>query len=197
MEAKSTVALLLAAGESKRLGRPKQLLPYQGRTLLTHTFEELKVCCEDVLVITGAHREAVEAILPVEANVLWNPNWKQGMGSTIAMGVKDIINRTGVETILISTCDQPGLGRLHFKELLKTAEKKEGAATNYGKRGGVPAVFCRSVWSALIQLEGDKGARDLINSEQRDIEWVQPIGSVFDIDTEEDFLKLTRNPFQD
>ncbi len=197
MEAKSTVALLLAAGESKRLGRPKQLLPYQGRTLLTHTFEELKVCCEDVLVLTGAHREAVEAVLPVEANILWNPNWKQGMGSTIAMGVKEIVNRTGVEAILISTCDQPGLGRLHFEELLKTAEKKEGAATDYGKRGGVPAVFCRSVWSTLVQLEGDKGARDLINSQQGDIEWVQAIGSVFDIDTEEDFLKLTRNPFQD
>lgn len=197
MEAKSTVALLLAAGESKRLGRPKQLLPYKGRTLLTHTFEELKVCCDDVLVLTGAHREAVEAVLPVEANILWNPNWKQGMGSTIAMGVKELVNRTGVETILISTCDQPGLGRFHFEELLKTAEKNEGAATDYGKRGGVPAVFSRSVWSALEQLEGDKGARDLINYEQRDIEWVQPVGSVFDIDTEEDFLKLTRNPFQD
>lgn len=197
MGTKSTVALLLAAGESKRLGRPKQLLPFQGKTLLTHAYTELSACCDDVLVLTGAHRDEVEAVLPSDAKILWNPHWQQGMGSTIALGAREIAKNKEAQTLLISTCDQPGLGRLHYQALLRATEKCEGAATHYGKRGGVPAIFSLSLWPALFLLEGDKGARDLINAPQERIVLVQPNGSVHDIDTKEDFLKLTGNPLQD
>jgi molybdenum cofactor cytidylyltransferase len=197
MKKAKTAGLVLAAGESRRMGKPKQLLVWNGMTLIAHAVRELQTVCDFVLVITGESDAEIRAVLDEKANTLFNKEWKNGMGTSIACGISEIERIGGFDQVLITTCDQPGLRHRHYRGLLEQKRDALGIATDYGGQGGVPAVFSEPYWSRLRDLSQDRGARALINDTMYPFRRIKPLGDSRDIDTPEDFQDLTGKAFQD
>ena len=185
------VAVIVAAGESSRLGRPKQLLPWQGTTLVGHAVAEAAAVCRRVIVVTGAERQAVEnATSSGTAVCVHNPDWRGGMGTSIAAGVRHARD-TGAAAVLVMTCDQPRVGRDDLAALLELWQNAPAspAAALYSGSAGVPAVFPAGWFDRLTSLSADRGARGLLRSaaESADIQTLELPAAATDIDTPEDF----------
>ncbi len=190
-----TVAgVLLAAGGSRRLGSPKQLLKTNGVTLVERAARQLldAGCCP-VLVVVGANaadvRDAV-ATLPVECVENWH--WERGMGTSIALAVTQLhaVRFASVQAVLIATCDMPAVTVAHLAALDSvSAHGVLRVASAYpGPDGatvrGIPAVLPRADWTALRALDGDHGARDLLR--QPETLTVSLRKGNFDLDTPAD-----------
>jgi len=180
-------AALLAAGASRRLGQPKQLLPYRGAPLVQTIARELcATSCDRVVVVLGAHAGAVVpaiADLPValEANVLWS----EGIASSIRCAVAWAL-RTGCDALALALCDQPRLRAPHVDALValhRTCGRP--VASRYAGIAGTPAVFGATDFPALLALAGDGGARHLLAAAPA-IEW--PAGA-YDLDTPDDVAR--------
>lgn len=169
MSERRVAGVLLAAGGSRRLGAPKQLLKTNGVTLVESTARMLlEASCDPVVVVTGANsaevRDAV-AMLPVQC--VENVSWNQGIGSSIAIGVNLVNGVRLVDSVLIATCDMPSVSVDHLRALLSASEAGARVASEYaGASGdlvqGIPAVLPRADFDALMGLSGDTGARDLL-----------------------------------
>jgi CTP:molybdopterin cytidylyltransferase MocA len=172
-------AIILAAGESKRLGRPKQLVELRGEALLhraVRTADEAN--CAPIIVVLGAHHaEIVPHINLHPAVTLINTAWQEGMSSSVRLGLT-AVPRTA-EGALVLTCDQPAVSSSHLQQLVATAEV---TASEYAGRHGVPAYFPASIFAELMELRGDAGARDLL----RNAPTVHLSGGELDIDTKAD-----------
>lgn len=164
----SVPAIILAAGASIRLGQPKQLVRFNGETLLERA---IRIAAESgaspVIVVVGAHFEQVSAGVPLDdAIAIHNPDWKQGIASSIQAGLV-AIERLAPHSpgALILPCDQLRLSADHLRALLSAyAAQPEPSivASTYADVLGIPAVFPRSAFAALLALRGDKGARALL-----------------------------------
>ncbi|MBC7401009.1 MAG: nucleotidyltransferase family protein, partial [Mucilaginibacter sp.] len=154
--------IILAAGASSRMGFPKQTLLYKGRTLLEITIEAgLKSKCRPVTVVLGANSEKIEpGIKDYPINIIHNPDWETGMGSSIALAIKGIQNDTSINQAVIMLCDQPFVtSRLIDSMLYKQQEtNKRIIACNYKDTIGVPVLFNRALFDELIGLQGQEGA---------------------------------------
>lgn len=184
----SIAAIVLAAGASRRLGRPKQLIRLDGETLLERT---LRVCgeagCTPVIIVLGASADAVLGGSSLgNAVVVMNNDWAQGMASSIRAGIQAL--QPGVDGCVITTCDQPAVTATHLRALMTSGD--EVTASAYGGRHGVPAYFPRYRFAELIELQGDAGARELL----KDARALQFEGGELDVDTPED-LERTRELF--
>ncbi len=184
--------VILAAGGSSRLGQPKQLVRFGGKTLVRRSAEiAIQSGAEEVIVILGAQADAVRAELgdlPVKCVI--NPNWEQGMGGSIAVGVKAMEPMTAVCTVML--CDQPSLTGDHLGRLVQH-QAESGApivASTYQGVKGVPCAFDKLVFLDLIGLNGDEGARDIIRSGRYRVETVPFEGGLIDIDTQADLDQL-------
>ncbi len=114
-------AVILAAGKSDRLGRPKQLLPYRGRSLLLNAVEcAVEAPCEPVLVVLGAHADVVTPVLEgTAADTVYNKRWQEGIGSSIRVGIRTLQKRSPeAQAALLLTCDQPLLNTDVLRKLL-------------------------------------------------------------------------------
>jgi len=175
--------LVLAAGGSRRLGRPKQALPLGSETLLRHAVEQaISVTPGKVVCVLGAH--VPEAPLPCITCL--NPLWQTGMASSLAAGVEAVPAGVG---ILITLCDQPGVTTPQLALLLETYRKnpERPVAACYGGKAGVPAVFPPQARTPLLSLSGDQGARTLLRSAGLDLETVKMPEAALDIDTDDDW----------
>ena len=190
-----TVAgVLLAAGGSRRLGSPKQLLTLQGETLVVRAARGLVAAgCSPVLVVIGAHADQIrDAVSMLPVTCVENTRWERGMGTSIACAVTALTEGLGVRVpaALIATCDMPMVTVDHLQLLLAASGQGElRVASAYpGADGapvrGIPAVLPRADWPALATLDGDQGARALL----RDAETltVSLRQGMFDIDTPAD-----------
>jgi molybdenum cofactor cytidylyltransferase len=176
----SVAAIILAAGESRRLGRPKQDVVLGDETLLERA---VRVAMEAGLSpVIAVVREArfVDALQQRGAIALLNRNAHEGMASSIRCGV-EWVSRIDASGAVVMTCDQPGLRAEHLGAL--TADTTVMTGSEYGGRIGVPAYFPASEFPLLLALQGDSGARELLRGArsipQKDLN--------IDIDTEEDF----------
>lgn len=191
----ATGVIILAAGSSLRLGRPKQLLAYQNKSLIQHiTAEALKAKLYPVVVVTGAGAEAVSAFLKEEnVTMVYNEQWQQGMASGIVAGMAEILSlNKELQHILIAVCDQPFVSAKLFGKLIaKKAETgKEIIACAYADTVGTPVLFGRTYFETLRNLKGAEGAKGVVKMYRNDVSTVPfPQGSI-DIDTEEDYKKL-------
>ncbi|MBF9142442.1 nucleotidyltransferase family protein [Hymenobacter properus] len=190
----SIALLLLAAGASTRMGRPKQLLPYRGRTLLRHAAETAAASgCAPRLLLTGAlHAELLPEVDGLGFAVHRNPNWATGMGSSIAAGLQALeAEHPDLTAVVVMLCDQPLLSAEVLQELrqqfLTTGQAVVASA--YAGTRGVPALFARSVFDELRALDGAAGARHLL---QRYVHLpaVTFAGGAVDVDTAEDYVAL-------
>ncbi len=183
-DSKSTFGVIvLAAGKSSRMGRPKQLLPVLGRTLVEHTAQvALNSGAEEVLVVLGAESERVkESLSGSSVKTVANPNWEAGMGGSISAGIVQLSD--SVETVVIVLGDQPLITPAHLCKLASAANPI--AATSYCGILGAPCAFTRSEFPELRALDGDQGARDLIRDRNPSI--VPFDAANCDIDTIEDY----------
>jgi molybdenum cofactor cytidylyltransferase len=186
---RKAAAVVLAAGASRRLGQPKQLVPIEGESLVRRTARlALEAGCAPVVVVLGFEAERMAAELAgLAVEVVVNGNWSFGMGSSLACGVAAARRaRPELDALLLLVCDQPRLSANHLRELFAGHASGSAAitASAYAGRAGVPAVFAPSLFSELEQIEADRGARELIlRHSALTVDW--PDGA-YDIDLPED-----------
>jgi len=186
-------AIVLAAGASRRLGQPKQLLMLDGETLLARSVRLAREAgAAPVLVVVGAQAELIGACIPADrATVVVNHEWEQGIASSIHAGVKAI---DGVARgVLILACDQPRLSAEHLRGLIEIfAVQGEASivASTYAGVRGIPAVFPREVFADLLALSGDKGARSLLMHPPCPLIALPFEGGEVDIDQPDDLEQL-------
>jgi len=187
--------VLLAAGASRRLGFPKQLLLLDGETLLHRTARlALLVGLKPVYVMLGSRadelRNELSGLPAVE--VVINADWETGMASSLRAGIERF--RSGGEhpdRILVLVCDQTGLTEEHLRRLMaeSAAHPDRIVASGYGEKVGVPAIFPATYLDELSRIEGDHGARELLGRHANEVLRVSfPEGAV-DIDTVQDAIK--------
>ena len=187
--------LILAAGQSRRLGSPKQLLQYNGSSLIKRVSETaVETKCNTILVVLGAYAEEIKSELLFDGvHVFVNAHWQEGMASSIRVGLKELIRlNENIDGVFILVCDQPYLKVEHINRLLSLQVEQDlpAAACSYDGVIGTPALFHKSLFQQLLNLEGDVGAKKILTSLQSEIAIVEFDGGVFDIDTELDFEKL-------
>ncbi len=161
-------AVILAAGGSTRFGgRPKQLLAWRGRPLIRVVADAaLEAGCRPVIVVLGAHAEAVGAGiegLPVE--IVSHTGWAEGVGSSIRAGFRRLLAAPPeVQGALVLTCDQPRISAAVIGRLIGAFDGAAGGrvACEYSGTVGVPALFERSLFGDLTALGGDRGARSVL-----------------------------------
>jgi molybdenum cofactor cytidylyltransferase len=192
-----TALIILAAGASSRLGFPKQTLLYKGKTLLEIAIEAgLKSKCRPITVVLGANADKIEpGIKNYAINIIHNPDWEAGMGSSIALAINEIQKDEAVNQVVIMLCDQPFVtSRLIDSLLYKQQEtNKKIIACTYKETIGVPVLFNRALFDELILLKGQEGAKRVLNAHPDDIATILFEKGGVDIDTVGDYEELLRN----
>lgn len=193
----AVAALVLAAGGSSRMGRPKQLLPIVGRSLVRHCVETARaVPCDPVLVVVGADAEAVRGELEgLGAEWIENEEWEAGLAGSIRCGMGALCRRDPQpEAVLVLLADQPRVTRELLREIV-AAHRERGFARvgcTYGGSIGPPALFARRHFPGLLGLEGDRGAKTLLAAGGDDLARIPFPEGVLDVDTPEDYARLLR-----
>lgn len=192
-EPEESAVVILAAGGSRRLGRPKQLVEIDGQPLVRRAAEAaLAAGSGSVHVVVGAEVAGVRAALdglPVELVV--NEAWREGMASSIRAALEAIEGRERpVETLVLMLCDQPGVSGDLLRRLLETYRTTRApvVASRYPEGPGVPALFHAELFPQLKALGGDVGARQLIRHLDRDVVTI-PFAAPDDIDTPADVVR--------
>ncbi|OON67046.1 NTP transferase domain-containing protein [Hymenobacter sp. CRA2] len=187
-------AVLLAAGASTRMGQPKQLLPYQGSTLLRRAAETaLAAGCQPVVVVTGAlHAELAAEVRDLPVLLEHNDVWEAGIGTSIGVGVR-AVEKSAPEAaaVLVMLSDQPLVTPALLGQLL-TAWRQSGlpVATTYADAVGVPAVFGRMVWPQLLALPATAGAKPLLQRLGDELALISFPPAATDVDTPEQYAAL-------
>jgi molybdenum cofactor cytidylyltransferase len=158
----SIAAVVLAAGASRRLGEPKQLVMLGWETLLERAVRVAREAkCSPVVVVVGAEYVKVlgNSVLGDVVTVI-NDEWKEGMASSIRLGVRSLgFAAKDAEGVLLMACDQPAVTAKHLVHLTLQPEVK---ASRYAGKNGVPAYFPKRYFGKLMELKGDAGARELL-----------------------------------
>jgi xanthine dehydrogenase accessory factor len=178
--------VVLAAGGSTRLGRPKQLVEVDGESLVRRSLRSALGCgCDPVGLVVGANAERVAATsLELGVVVLQNDEWREGIASSIRVAAA-WAESIPCDGLLLALCDQVHLTEVHLRNLLAAfGREKRRVGSAYNGTTGAPAVFARSDLHALCALEGDRGAGRLLAG-AASVEW--PQGAI-DIDTDQDVL---------
>ncbi|MDP4285363.1 MAG: nucleotidyltransferase family protein [Bacteroidota bacterium] len=189
--------VVLAAGMSSRLGKPKQLLVYHGKSLLKHSVDAaLQTTMRPVIVVLGANSGAVKKELEgMGTVVVENEEWQEGMASSLRCGL-DAVRKgsTDIDGIIFMVCDQPYVTKSLLDSLL-LAQHETGlpiVASSYDGKEGTPALFHKSFFAKLKELEGDTGARKLIQKNEGKVTTVVFPKGVIDIDTITDYEVLLK-----
>jgi molybdenum cofactor cytidylyltransferase len=156
-------AVILAAGASRRLGTPKQLVAWGGDSLLRRIVRTALAGDGPVTVVTGFRAPDMAAHLAgLPVKVVVNPQWEEGMASSVRAGVASL--EPGVSGVLLLLCDQPGVDPALLARLQDAhrADPQAVAACGYGGTRGTPALFPARAFPALLALRGDRGARSLL-----------------------------------
>ncbi|HEU4318686.1 MAG TPA: nucleotidyltransferase family protein [Acidimicrobiia bacterium] len=191
----STAAVVLAAGGSKRLGRPKQLEPWGDSNLLGHVVSRTsEFPVDEVWVVLGhdADRILEETDLG-EAYVIENLEWEEGIASSLRVGLDALTRLSRCDQALVVIGDQPDVSG-SIVEALLTSHAKEGRPVTipkYRYNWGNPVIVDRSLWARVMSLEGDEGAQRLWQAHP---EWVNEVWfsetSPRDVDTEADVAEM-------
>lgn len=188
-----SAVVILAAGGSRRLGRPKQLEEIEGQSLVRRAAEAaLAAGSGSVHVVVGAEAVRVRAALDgLPLDLVLNEAWRDGVASSIRAAVDAIERRERpVETLILMLCDQPGVSEDVLRRLLEAYRTTRApvVASRYPEGPGVPALFHAELFPALKSLDGDVGARELIRHLDRDVVTI-PFALPDDIDTPDDVLR--------
>ncbi|WP_319589927.1 nucleotidyltransferase family protein [uncultured Draconibacterium sp.] len=187
--------LLLAAGASSRMGKPKPLLPWEGKRLIEHQVNMLLSTGNPVVVVLGNQSESIIPILqglPVKFTI--NENWEMGMGTSIATGVRFIKQLyPDCKGVLITLIDQPLITSDHLNTLVANFEsEKQQIIVSQAETGwqGVPVLFDRFYFDELARLKGKQGAKTIFRNYMQHVISI-PCGEILeDMDTPKEYDKL-------
>jgi xanthine dehydrogenase accessory factor len=188
-----SAVVILAAGGSRRLGRPKQLVEIAGQSLVRRAAESaLSAGSRSVHVVVGAEVDRIRTALDgLPVHLVINEAWEEGVASSIRAAIDAIERRDRpVETLILMLCDQPGVTGSVLRRLLEAyrATRAPVVASRYPEGPGVPALFHAELFPALKTLDGDVGARQLIRHLDRDVVTI-PFALPGDVDTQEDVAR--------
>ena len=180
--------VLLAAGGSSRLGRPKQLLSIEGEILVVRMARLLiDLVPGSVVVVTGSSSQAVEnQISGLPLQIVHNSRWEEGMAGSLAAGVENLSGE--IEGVLIMLCDQWRVGLTELQELVQTwkTDISRIVAAYWNDDGGrvigPPVIFPKTLFEELTSLQGDRGARSVIEKHRDDVSFVAIKNARFDLD---------------
>jgi molybdenum cofactor cytidylyltransferase len=190
--------IVLAAGESRRLGRAKQLLPFRGVPLVVRAITAVaQARPRRTVVVLGARANDIRGVitaLPVVCEVVENRDWASGMGSSIAAGMRVVAGDAVFPPpagVLLMVCDQPLIPAGHFARLRAAfaAGPQHVVASRYRGQAGVPAIFPRARFADLQILPARGGAKHVIAAQPRVVH-VPCAEACFDVDTEADYGRL-------
>jgi CTP:molybdopterin cytidylyltransferase MocA len=191
----TSAGLILAAGSSRRMGSPKQLLLLDGRPLLQVVVE--KACAsklDNVVVVLGAAADEIRPRVDFgRAGILFNPDHATGMASSLKAGL--VYLSTGVDRVVVMLGDQPGVDAPLLDRLLELQETSglPAAALSFNGLLHPPVVLERELWGDLMSLEGDVGCRAVIRARPELVARVPVEGDLkhpVDLDTPEDYARI-------
>ncbi|MBE8726176.1 nucleotidyltransferase family protein [Flavobacterium hungaricum] len=193
---KNTVGIvILAAGNSSRLGQPKQLLKFREKSLLENSILEASKTANSIVVaVLGSHHELIENEIPdAEITKILNSEWESGMASSIVKGLSKLLELDpDCEQCIFAVCDQPFITTSIFERLIAEFQKTNSGiiASAYSDILGTPVLFHRKYFTELLGLKGKEGAKKLLKKYSDDLVSVPFEKGSIDIDTEEDYNKL-------
>ena len=184
--------IIIAAGESKRLGRIKQLLPWRGKSLIEFIIQTARDCkLEPIHVILGANYDQIAPLINhPRVKIIKNQRWKEGKGTSISLGINSLPEK--VRAAFVFVVDQPFLNKKLINALLNIYEfKNAGIIAPYVREiQSNPVLFDRSVFSELIKLKGEEGGRNIFNNYRLEkLDW-EDEKVLWDIDTLAEYEKL-------
>ena len=186
-------ALILAAGQSKRMGQPKMLLPWGETTVLGQVINTFRAAgVEELLVITGGAKKQVEALVGDLARTVFNPSFAQGeMLSSLQVGLSEL--KPEVEAVLVGLGDQPQVQERSVRLIVEgyTKNKVPIVVPSHQMRRGHPWLVARPLWNEILHMSHPETLRDFLNRHAADIHYVEinDPGILKDLDTPEDYLK--------
>lgn len=192
------VGIILAAGEGRRIGGPKALLPIEGRSFLAWTAALLaRPGVASLIAVLGhdADRVAAEAGLPPVVTTVENTRHREGMLTSVLCGL-DVAEARGADAVLIHPVDHPLVSPATVDLVVAALESGAVVAVpSHGGRRGHPGGFAARAWGALRSAPGDRGARSVLADHP---EWVVHVagdpGCLAGIDTAEDYARLIPDP---
>ena len=189
-----TGVIILAAGSSSRLARPKQLIEFQGKKLIQKAINETQKSKADTLVVVlGWNPDLIKTGFDSEhiPNFI-NENWEEGMASSMQVGLRFLMEKEHPDQVILMLVDQPFVDADLLDRLMLEKENsgKGIVACSYLETLGVPAIFDQSYFEELLRLKGFEGAKKVILKNSDDVFAIDfPLGAV-DLDTEEDLDRL-------
>jgi len=190
------VALILAAGQSKRFGSPKQLLKWKSSNLLENAIKAISESnISNTFLVLGANYNQISELSDTDSvYIIRNDSWEQGLGNSIAFGVNYILNKNiKVDGILLMLADQPLIDSDYLNSIIEKFKPNQNqiVASSYlnGKKG-VPALFNKSCFEELTKLQGDTGAKALIENYSKNMTLIKGGNKLDDIDTLEDYKRM-------
>jgi molybdenum cofactor cytidylyltransferase len=188
-------AIILAAGQSKRMGQPKMLLPWGQGTVLTHVISVFqRAGVTDVIVVTGGAREQIEELLSgLNVRTVYNDEYaKSEMFSSIKCGLGAL--RHQMQAVLIGLGDQPQIQERSVLRVCETFQESKSTLVvpSYQMRRGHPWLVARPLWDEFLKMDSSQSPRDFLNAHAKEIEYVDVDNPSIlqDLDTPEDYLKF-------
>lgn len=184
--------VILAAGASTRMGRPKQLLPYGEHSFLRHTAEVAAASgYQPIVVVLGAYAEQTRPELnQLPVQVIENYQWSEGMSASIRVGIQALSTMSDpVEAAVLTLCDQPFVSVQVITQLIEAYQTtgQPIVASAYSGTFGVPALFRHSFFPKLMDLSGSEGAKQVIQKYTQEVVGIPFPAGVIDIDTPKDY----------
>ena len=189
----NTAIIILAAGASSRMGAPKQLLLVDGKTLIKRVCDTaMGTPCHPIVLVLGANgnliRKETER-MPI--TVIDNPQWENGMSSSIKMGLAGAyMTEKAIEAVIFLTVDMPYVSTELINKMIEKAksdEKIEIVACKYQNQMGIPVLFKRSLFTNLLELSGDEGAKKVVIKNKDKTAFIDFPGGKLDLDTVEEY----------
>jgi len=188
-----TGIIILAAGNSSRMGEPKQLMIYKNKTFLQHIIGEAQDAnLSPVICVTGYQWELItKSITGMGVSIVYNENWRAGMGTGIAIGIRQAL-LSDVDSLILAVSDQPHVSSELFEKMkqLKEQSEKGIVASSYAGTLGTPVLFGKNYFDHLKSLTGNLGAKNIVQLHMSDVCSVEFEKGRIDIDTKEDYENL-------
>lgn len=188
-------AVVLAAGGASRFGSSKQIASWEDGTLVHHAVTVAADCCgARNLLLVGHDWQAVrDACKPLPGFMVINDRYADGMGSSLALAVRTI--RHAASAIIVLLADQPLVTAQHISELKSawSGKSREIVASAYAGTLGAPALFASGCFDKLASLDGDEGARTILQDPAFDVRTINFEGAADDVDTVDDLARIARN----
>jgi len=185
--------IILAAGDSKRMGQPKMLLPWGKSTVLQTVISTFQAAgIQDILVVTGGAHNQVDALVGQSVQIVFNENYARGeMLSSIQMGLNEIKSES--QAVLIALGDQPQVQVISIQKILQEYKLTNAPliVPSYQMRRGHPWLVTRKLWDEILNIPVGETSRDFLNRHARDIHYVQLDTRTIlqDLDTPADYLE--------